>query len=190
MKGFYKILGICGMACAVIVLNLGCAVTPVSDSSGQPSTAFQKSISSVNNTELASLVVNLALGQVGNKQGTGEFAGIPWVDSKNTYCDKFVSAVLSVALGNTVSSLYYSGYADAYADYTAQQQLSVINQGTPPKGAIVFYEQDNNANEGDGHVGIADGDGKLISVTTINNGVTHDLIDSMGASMLGWSLSQ
>ena len=84
----------------------------------------------------------------------------------------------------SVSPSYASGYADAYADYTAQQQLSVINQGTPPKGAIVFYQESSTTDE-PGHIGIADGEGNLISVLTDTQGVTHSS-DNIGKPKLGW----
>jgi len=153
----------------------------IQDTSNTVSVTWANTSSSV--ADLSSTVVNLALGQVGKTIGTGYFAGIPWVKNGDTYCDTFVSAILSAAWGKPISNPYYSGYATAYDHYLAQKAL--IQQGTPPQGAIVYYGE-TPTNYEDGHVGIADGKGNLISVYTVKDGVTRDSLNSMGAPILGW----
>jgi hypothetical protein len=164
-----------GMATPTIYSTSVLAGTNITDTTSVQSTTPA--------TDLSATVVNLALSQVGKTQGTGVFQGIPWVDSQYTYCDKFVSAVLSAAFNKPVYSNYASGYVTAYAHYLAQKSL--IKQGTPPKGAIVYYGP-TSTNENCGHVGIADGNGNLISVYTISTGVKKADLNSMGAPILGW----
>lgn len=133
--------------------------------------------------DLSNTVVNLASGQIDKIQGTGVFEGIPWVDGGETYCDKFVSAVLSAANNKPLSKSYASGYSTAFQHYQAHQSL--IKQGTPPTGAIVYYGQ-TTTNKNSGHVGIADGQGNLISVYTVSTGVKRINLNNMGAPILGW----
>jgi len=135
-------------------------------------------------SDMADLIVELAESQEGKLTGIDQFEGIPWADSKNTYCDRFVSAIIEVAYGNTISEDYHSGKDNAYEDY--KDHKSLIEFGEIPKGAIVFFDKDLEENGGYGHVGIYDGNGNIISVVDKEQGVTILPRDSFKAPFLGW----
>ncbi len=130
-------------------------------------------------------VVELASGQINKTRGTGIFNGFVWADSNLTYCDRFVSAVVSVALGKLIADPkdYHSGYNYAIDDYEAHKDI--IRQGSPPKGAIVYYDR-ADSNKFGGHVGISDGQGNLISVVDTIKGVWPARLGAMQAPILGW----
>ena len=134
-------------------------------------------------TELGDKVVELASGQIGQTYGSGIFEGVPWVEGNYTYCDRFVSAVLTAASGKSLSIPYHSGYNTAFEHYLTH--YSLVKQGSPPKGTIVYYGRSKVNNEA-GHVGIADGSGNLISVLDKTRGVDKAGLNQMGAPLLGW----
>ncbi|MDD5095526.1 MAG: hypothetical protein PHV74_14290 [Dehalococcoidia bacterium] len=131
---------------------------------------------------LADRVYELAYGQLNQTRGVGAFAdaGLVWVDESYTYCDRFVSAVMTVALGRPLADR--EGFLTAIEDYEAHRHL--INQGDPPKGAIVYYDR-KPINSNCGHVGISDGERNLISVVD-HRGVLRASLDAMAAPQLGW----
>ena len=140
-----------------------------------------KSDPAVVGDDLATKVFNLASSQIGQIIGTGAFSGLVWADSKYTYCDRFVSAILTFALGKSLSER--RGYETALQDYEAHKDS--VNQGNPPKGTIVYYAG-SQVNGGMGHVGIADGSKNLISVVNDTDGVKKAGLDQMSAPLLGW----
>jgi len=131
-------------------------------------------------------IVELAKSQKGLKEGNdGPFKGIPWVDSDGTtYCQRFVSAVIRVAYGETLYPSWHSGVESAYKDYKNHEGL-IKTDKNPPKGALVFFDywiEDENY----GHVGICDvydGNKYIISVESV--GVTRKFID-FSDDYLGW----
>jgi len=132
-------------------------------------------------------IVELAKSQIGKLTGDGPFASLIWSDSEYTYCDRFVSAVIEVAYGNSLSGYYHSGYETAYDDYIVHESL--IKFGEPPKGAVVYYGK-HKENWNCGHVGISDGEGNVISVVDKEQGVAILPIDSFKAPILGWINSE
>jgi hypothetical protein len=142
-------------------------------------------------SDMADLIVELAESQRDKLTGVDQFEGITWADSEYTYCDRFVSAVIKVAAGGTVSKGYKSGYDDAYEDYVKHKDIAdknLIEYGKPEKndkGAIVFFNK-HEENGGFGHVGIYDGEGNIISVVDKEKGVDILRLDSFEAPLLGW----
>jgi len=128
------------------------------------------------------LIVELAKSQIDRKEGSGPFEGLVWADSEYTYCDRFVSAVMTVASGKPLYER--KGYLTAFDDYSAHEGL--IKSGEPPKGAVVYYGPTPYNSMG-GHVGISDGEGNIISVVDITNGVKiSSLTADFKAPLLGW----
>ena len=134
-------------------------------------------------------IVGLAKSQIGNLTGDGTFADMspkePWADSNYTYCDRFVSAVMTVASGKPLSER--KGYPTAYDDYIAHEGL--IKSGEPSKGAVVYLDKHaENTFEGVayGRVGIYDGEGNIISVLDKTNGVSIVPLKNFRAPLLGW----
>ena len=150
-------------------------------------------------------IVKLAKSQIGIGKlngkitGNGPFANLIWADSNTniTYCDRFVSAVMAIATGKPLSER--KSYNTAYDDYSAQLTQGVlIKSGEPPKGAVVYFGKDetnayyikaangNNVKVYGGHVGISDGEGNIISVLTIKEGVCIRPLKKFKAPLLGW----
>jgi len=84
----------------------------------------------------------------------------------------------------------FSGIAWADKKYTYDKDYQAhkdrIKSGDPPKGAVVYYGK-HPENEDCGHVGIADGQGKAISVVSKTNGVLKKPLKGFfKAELLGW----
>lgn len=94
---------------------------------------------------------------------------------------------MAVASGKSVSEDYHSGYNTAFDHYSSQLAQGVlIKSGNPPKGAIVYFGP-TSYNDMGGHVGISDGEGNIISVVDITNGVEIlPLTADFKAPLLGW----
>jgi LysM repeat protein len=93
-------------------------------------------------------------------------SGLPWA----FWCEKFVG---DVADGAGVGHVRYAtALADAYA--------GPLNHGRAPAGALVFFDQSWSYA---GHVGIAMGDGTMISA--LSNGVVRTAYEGSGGYM-GW----
>ena len=124
----------------------------------------------------------MAESQINHIVGVEELSGIAWADKKYIYCDRFVGAVITMARSG--EKLSHSGYETADKDYQAHKDR--IKSGNPPKGAVVYYGK--HPENGDcGHVGIADGQGKVISVVSKTNGVLKKPLKGFfKAELLGW----
>ncbi|MCG2718790.1 MAG: hypothetical protein L6408_08160 [Nanoarchaeota archaeon] len=131
--------------------------------------------------EEAEEIVELAKSQIGKLTGDGPFASLIWADSEITYCDRFVSAVMTVASGKPLSER--KSYDTAYDDYIAHKDL--IKSGEPPEGAVVYYRK-HKENWNCGHVGIFDGEGNIISVVNRTKGVDITPLNYFRAPLLGW----
>ena len=110
-------------------------------------------------------------GKVGKAIATPAYAGmcLAWVDDQQ---------------GNKTSR-----QTSAYNDYLANaQQGKVSTSNKIPSGARVYFSPDAS-NNGDGHVGIANGDGSFTSAT--DNGIKTFSIKEWekysGQSMIGWA---
>jgi len=131
----------------------------------------------------ADRVVELASSQIGRTEGDGPFRGNVWADENWTYCERFVRRVIEVACNRTNLPVFDK----AYAAYEAYRPL-VRTDTPPPKGAVVFYSYFIDGTNY-GHVGIADGNGNVISVVgkrgTPNAGVQRKPLDAF-PNYLGW----
>ncbi len=67
------------------------------------------------------------------------------------YCESFVALV---AYGG------HGLFRSAYADYLSRKRAGLVHQGVPPRGAIVYWNPEDNSV---GHVGISLGGGREIS---------------------------
>jgi hypothetical protein len=185
------VLAVVASSCDLIDTDVPPVAAPSTESTGTPSISTQTPKSETPATTspsepsqsslLADKVIELASGQIGTTQGAGAFSGLVWADSQFTYCDRFISSVVTLALGMSLSDR--KGYEDALKDYAAHKHL--IRHGNPPRGAIVYYSG-AQANAELGHVGIADGSGNLISVINRTDGVKRAGLDQMAAPILGW----
>jgi len=131
--------------------------------------------------DIAIEIVELAKSQIGKLIGDGPFASIVWADFEYTYCDRFVSAVMTAASGESLFER--KSYPTAYDDYIAHEGL--IKFGEPPKGAVVYYGR-HEENLNSGHVGISDGEGNVISVVNKTKGVDITPRNYFRAPLLGW----
>ncbi len=81
----------------------------------------------------------------------------------------------------------YPSAADAWNAYEQNGQATKGNIIDAPKGALVYFSADQS-NNGDGHVGISDGNGNFISATS--NGVQqipiNDWVKMTGQTPLGY----
>jgi len=144
-------------------------------------------------SDLAEEVVRLASSQINKIKGDGEFAGLIWADADVTYCERFVSAVITVASGKKISEQKVK-YSTAYGDYSTRstlasetdQRLCVLKESEePPKGAVVYFfgrKKDDIKNCYGGYVGISDGKGNVIGVINAIQGVQNKPIKSIKKS--------
>jgi hypothetical protein len=127
-------------------------------------------------SEIATTAYNNAVSQLNKKSGYINGKYYYWVDSKYTYCARLVRAVF-----------YKSGkYSSAIAMYYHYKNLNLVNKnGTPSKGDVIFYDK-HYTNWNYGHIGIADGQGNIISVYSKSKGVLLKTINHFSATYLGF----
>ena len=144
-------------------------------------------VSEVSN--LAEEVVRLALSQINKTKGDGEFSGLIWADEDVTYCERFVSAVITVASGKNISEQkvrYLTADVDRKTRFNFPFEGGYINllkeSRKPPKGAVcylsVYYLRNERKGFRDiltncygGFVGISDGEGNVIGALNASQGV-------------------
>ena len=148
-------------------------------------------------SDLAEEVVRLASSQINKTKGDGEFVGLIWADADVTYCERFVSAVITVASGKKISEQKVK-YSTAFTDRNTRHSLPgadpyiglIKESKEPPKGAVVYYV--GYIREGDiencygGYVGISDGKGNVIGVINASQGVQSKPIKNFDAYWCGW----
>jgi len=149
---------------------------------------------------LAEEVVRLASSQINKTKGDGEFAGLIWADADCTYCERFISAVITVASGRKISEQKVK-YSTAYSDYRTRSTplsfepgydyMSLIKESEePPKGAVVYYAgrmSGDLENCYGGYVGISDGKGNVIGAVNATQGVLSKPMESFRATnYMGW----
>ena len=150
---------------------------------------------------LAEEVVRLASSQINKTKGDGKFTGLIWADAYCTYCERFVSAVITVASGKKISEQKVK-YSTAITDYftrcisswVSDQPLCLLKESEePPKGAVVYFVGSIRGDiRGDlencygGYVGISDGKGNVIGAINATQGVLSKPIKSFEATGYGW----
>ena len=96
-----------------------------------------------------------------------------WVRRHNTYCARFVRMCFG-------EERKYGTAIQMYKHY--QKEGLIQTTGTPPEGAVVFYQTRSRF----GHTGIADGTGGLYSAASYVRGVKHDETFTPKAKYLGY----
>jgi len=150
-------------------------------------------VSDVSN--LAEEVVRLASSQINKTKGDGEFVGLIWADADVTYCERFVSAIITIASGKNISEQKIR-YSTAAADKGTRHSLPRANPSIdlikeseePPKGAVVYLGRVKGDIENcyGGYVGISDGKGNVISAVNATQGVLSKPIKSFNFNRYGW----
>lgn len=150
-------------------------------------------VSDVSN--LAEEVVRLASSQINKTKGDGEFAGLIWADADVTYCERFISAVITVASGKNISEQKIR-YSTADADESTRHSLPLADpyidllkeSEEPPKGAVVYLGRVKGDIENvyGGYVGISDGEGNVIGAVNATQGVLSKPIKSFKSTNYGW----
>ncbi len=97
-----------------------------------------------------------------------------WGSGLNTYCELYVEQ--RVGWGNQG--------ATAYAAYLRLDGLGLVHHAPPDDAGEVVYFGPSPDNEGDGHVGIYDGDGRFTSITYF--GLQQHPLAGWAAPYLGW----
>lgn len=88
--------------------------------------------------------------------------------------------------GQTIPNLQKGTAYQSYQAYQSQGQIHT--EGTPPGGAIVFFDWTANNNVRYGHIGISNGDGTFVGTTMNGNPPTTSAkIDGCGLKYLGWA---
>ena len=151
-------------------------------------------------SDLAEEVVRLASSQINKTKGDGEFVGLIWADADVTYCERFVSAVITVASGKKISEQKVK-YSTASTDCNTRHSLPradpcidlIKESEEPPKGAVVYCVgairgsiRKDLENCYGGYVGISDGEGNVIGVINATQGVLSKPIKSFNATGYGW----
>ncbi len=146
-----------------------------SDSAGAWSEVY--SFTTINSvSEIAQIAYSNAVSQLDRKNGYINGQYYDWVDSSYTYCARLVRASFNKE----------GKYAYAITMYDNYNELDLVQTaGNPSKGDVIFYDK-HSTNGYAGHVGIADGEGNIISVYSKTQGVLSKSITSFSATYLGF----
>jgi len=146
----------------------------VKDGYGNIVDIYESSIE-VRISEVAKRAYTYAESQLYKKSGNIDGKHYVWADSDWTYCARFIRAVFG-------KDGKYSSAIDMYNHYN---NLGLVKKEYPiNKGDVVFLGK-HSENHNYGHVGIADGEGNIISVVNKTDGVLKRPISAFKAPFAG-----